>query len=222
MKYEIHELALVIPAMLDSEYTQLKADIEANGLMTPITLFENQVLDGRHRYQACQELGIEPDYTTLKEDANPLLFVVSANVKRRHLTPTQLAKIAHELSKDSNLGGDRQSEEYLSTTSHHVLSQEDAATMTGASLTSIKKAKKVAEDNPDLYERMGEVGFENEDKPITVNSAYNKIKTKKRQEEAKARQAERENAPRAVPDAFTLYHTPVSYTHLTLPTIYSV
>jgi ParB-like chromosome segregation protein Spo0J len=52
MIYEIHPLADVMPAMSESEYQDLLADIKANGLLEPITLYENKILDGRHRLRA--------------------------------------------------------------------------------------------------------------------------------------------------------------------------
>ncbi len=42
----------------DGEYVALKNDITQNGLLHPIVIFEGQVLDGRHRYSACVELGV--------------------------------------------------------------------------------------------------------------------------------------------------------------------
>src|SRR4051812_31397825 len=55
------EYAKLVPEIPQSDYQSLKASIKENGLFVPIIL--NQygiILDGHHRYRACQELEIEP------------------------------------------------------------------------------------------------------------------------------------------------------------------
>ena len=37
MEYQIHELAYLFPKMSDDRFADLKADIEANGLLEPVT-----------------------------------------------------------------------------------------------------------------------------------------------------------------------------------------
>ncbi len=59
-KLEIHPLAEMLPEMDDKDYAILKHDIEAVGQQEPIVLYEAKILDGRHRYRACRELGIKP------------------------------------------------------------------------------------------------------------------------------------------------------------------
>ncbi|MEM3265691.1 MAG: ParB/RepB/Spo0J family partition protein [Thermoplasmata archaeon] len=89
---EIHDLCNILPEMTKEEFNELKEDIEKNGLLNPIVLFENKVLDGRHRYRACLELGIEPRFIKFEGDRlDALSFVISENIKRRHLTASQKA-----------------------------------------------------------------------------------------------------------------------------------
>ena len=66
-KLRIHEAAGLIPAMSDEEYESLKADIAAHGQREPLVVHEGRVLDGRHRYRACLELGLEPKTVTWDE-----------------------------------------------------------------------------------------------------------------------------------------------------------
>ena len=63
-KIKVHPAAAIIPAMTAEDYGLLKEDIQRNGLVMPIILCDGMILDGRHRYQACLELGMEPKFTT--------------------------------------------------------------------------------------------------------------------------------------------------------------
>lgn len=60
MNYEFHEVENLFPMMTPEEFSELKNDIAANGLIEPIWLHNGKIIDGRNRYNACLELGIEP------------------------------------------------------------------------------------------------------------------------------------------------------------------
>jgi len=85
--------------MTGDDYRVLVSDIRANGLLEPITLCEGKILDGRNRYAACLELGIEPRYREWNNESSPIAYVVSLNLARRHLTSSQRAVIALEVEK---------------------------------------------------------------------------------------------------------------------------
>jgi len=90
MHYEPHEYSLVFPEMSAEQFKRLSEDIGVNGLLHDIVLFEGKILDGRHRYRACNEQGVLPrfrDYT----GTDAAGFVTSENVARRHLSASQLA-----------------------------------------------------------------------------------------------------------------------------------
>ena len=91
--YDFHELCCIFPRCSDEELQLLVSDIRENGLKTPITLFEGKILDGRNRYLACELLGIEPDYVQF-EGTEPMSFVISHNLCRRHLSESQRAMVA--------------------------------------------------------------------------------------------------------------------------------
>jgi ParB-like chromosome segregation protein Spo0J len=83
--------------MSDEEFVELKASIQEEGQHYPIIVNENlEVLDGHHRYRACIELGIEPDFEVRKfEDRlHEKKFVIEANLRRRHLNNFQLVELA--------------------------------------------------------------------------------------------------------------------------------
>jgi ParB-like chromosome segregation protein Spo0J len=54
------EYASLVPQLSTEEYESLKQSIKENGLWVPIVVNKDGViLDGHHRYKACQELGIK-------------------------------------------------------------------------------------------------------------------------------------------------------------------
>jgi hypothetical protein len=77
------------------EYARLEGDIKARGQQHPITVYREQILDGRHRYRACQALGIEPQFEPfIGDDQSALAFVIGENLHRRHLSPSQVGMVA--------------------------------------------------------------------------------------------------------------------------------
>ena len=83
--------------MSEEEFSQLKASIRTEGQHYPIIVNEDlEVLDGHHRFRACNELGLEPDFEVRKFDDKLLekKFVIEANLRRRHLNNFQLVELA--------------------------------------------------------------------------------------------------------------------------------
>ena len=94
---EFHPLANLFPMLDDTDYVNLRNDIKTNGLNVPIVRYEGKVLDGRNRSRVCKELGIESDVVEYVGD-DPLGFVLSMNLHRRHLDASQRAMIAADLA----------------------------------------------------------------------------------------------------------------------------
>ncbi len=95
--YEYHPLAKLFPLMSKAEIDELAEDIKVNGLTYPIVLYEGKILDGRNRYLACQKAGVTPEFSEYPGN-EPIQFVLSLNLKRRHLTTQQRAEIADKLA----------------------------------------------------------------------------------------------------------------------------
>ena len=91
-EYEFHPYATKLPELSDREFAALVEDIAENGLIDAITLCEGTILDGRNRYLACRTARYEfsdDDFVELPEGKDPLLFVISKNFQRRHMSAEQ-------------------------------------------------------------------------------------------------------------------------------------
>lgn len=106
-EYEIHELCSMFPLMPQDQFNALVDSIKDNGLLSPVVLHEGKILDGRHRYKACINLGMEIKFETYVGE-DPLGYVLAHNLARRHLDESQRAMIAARLAGTS-WGGDRKS-----------------------------------------------------------------------------------------------------------------
>jgi hypothetical protein len=90
----IHPAAEMFPPLGGEEFRELKEDVRLRGLREPIVLHDGKILDGRNRYRACRELGVEPKTVGWDGVGTPEEFVLSMNLLRRHLTASQRACIA--------------------------------------------------------------------------------------------------------------------------------
>lgn len=132
----VHPVADIFPRMTAAEYAALRDDIKANGQREPIWVFDGQIIDGRHRAQACEEIGIEPAVREYDGDESGLVgFVVSLNLHRRHLDESQRSLVAARLAtlpKGANQHA-----------SIDAPSQAQAADLLNVSRPSVQRAREV-------------------------------------------------------------------------------
>ena len=146
-----HQLSAIFPRMGDAELTVLAEDIKANRLKEPIWLLEDKILDGNNRYRACLKIGYplkDTDFRPFdpKVLGDPLAFVVSANLHRRHLNESQRATIAARLVS-TKLGSNQYNRAGVTA--------EKAAKLLGVSEATVKMAKAVAEKAaPEIVEKV--------------------------------------------------------------------
>ena len=97
LTYPFHPLANVFPLLEGCEFSVLVKDIRTHGLNEPIVLLDGLVLDGRNRMRACVAAGV-PYRTVSFDGPDPVAFVISANLRRRHLNTSQRSMVAAELA----------------------------------------------------------------------------------------------------------------------------
>ena len=68
---EFHAVANLFPLLRGAAFAELVADIRKNGLHEPIVVdAAGRIVDGRNRYRACQEAGVEARYVQWQARAN--------------------------------------------------------------------------------------------------------------------------------------------------------
>jgi DNA modification methylase len=167
----------------DTELADLAADIKEHGLVHPVVMFKAVLLDGRNRLAACKIAEVEPTFTEYDGD-DPIAFVISVNVMRRQLNPSQLACVAVELElmfaveakkRQSQAGGDKRALEVnLPQVNRAAQSRDQAATMVGVSGAMIQRAKAIKKADPKAFKQiMADT--------VTVNKVWHGMQKRKRE-----------------------------------------
>jgi hypothetical protein len=161
---EFHPLANLFPMLDVSQAAELVADIEAHGLRQAIVTFEGKILDGRNRLAACKLTGVEPRFKEFTGN-DPLSYVISLNLNRRHLSESQRATIAAKIATLEH--GQRQSGKFAG-----VPAQAEAAKRMNVSERSVRSARQVLEKGtPELIASV-------EQGKTSINAAIKSIKPK--------------------------------------------
>lgn len=147
-----HPLCELIPPMAEDEFAELKKSIRSRGFdasLGKIVTLDGEILDGRSRYLACLEVGIAPVYATLPAGVDPAIFVLGANIHRRHLSAEQRALAVAEVTKFVEHGGDRKSDQDAPVPLDPPKTLAQAADLAGVSKRTMLDAKKVVAEVPE-------------------------------------------------------------------------
>lgn len=160
-----HPLAEIFPPMSPEEMKELTASIAKHGLRRKITLFEGKILDGRSRYQGCAESGEDPKYEQYK-GTDPVGFVMTENLHRRHLSTAQRAMVAAKLATTKWGGNSRLKEPTLIT-------NELASEIAKVSKESVQLARKIDEASPETAKKVasGEMSLNAAEKAVNEEQA---------------------------------------------------
>lgn len=167
----------IFPEAKPEDFTRLLDDIRQNGFDTkqPVTIYQGEVLDGWNRQRACDELGINPSYTTFSgSDADAIAFVMRTN-KRRNLNSGQWACIAAEADsllavirqrveeeriakQKANAANQHQEPSVKKLTepneNNQARSDQKAAELFNTNRTYVSQAVKIKERAPEVFEKV--------------------------------------------------------------------
>jgi hypothetical protein len=132
-----HELAKQFQMETEEKLQELAEDINQNGLIEKIVLYEDKILDGRNRYEAFKRKGrqfSEAHFVLFDElsGVTPECYVISRNIKRRQMTPGQLAAWAHEYEERRKDAERRQPSTRKSEDHKHTALQDMSARETAS------------------------------------------------------------------------------------------
>ncbi len=164
--YTDHPIANIFPLLEADKLAELAADIGAHGLKQDITLYDGQILDGRNRYRACLQAGVNPTFVVYAGD-DPVGHVLSLNLHRRHLTASQLATVATEslphyeaeAKKRMHAGRPKEGVAIVPQVIEQAKARDQAAAAVGVSPRYVSDAKRVKAEAPEVFEKVksGEV-----------------------------------------------------------------
>lgn len=178
MTLEPHPVADLLPLMDEVSFKELKDDIALNGLREPVWLHpDGRILDGRNRHKACVALRLKPATKVYAGDLSTeaiVAFVISLNLKRRHLDSGQRAFVALRVEQtlaeatrerqvaagDFGAQGGRGNEKPLVKSLTKGLDRNDgkaaaqAAAMVGTNRQYVADAKKIRQEAPDLEQQV--------------------------------------------------------------------
>ena len=160
-----HPIADIWPMMSDDDLQGLSNDIKHQGLLTPVWLYEDKILDGRNRAKACQIAGVKVETKTYTGD-NPVAFAFSLNEKRRHLSSGARAALAVEAKplyeaeakkrqiKSGKEHGRGQKVQQLFAEPITGQSRDKAAADFGTNHQYVNQAEKVKAQAPEVFEKL--------------------------------------------------------------------
>ena len=174
-----HPVAALFPDLNAADFAALKEDIRKFGVKVPILLHGGQILDGRQRYRACQDLGIKCRCVEWNGH-DPWMEVQSRNLLRRQLSKEQVYAIrklaaqqfpeiaapfemerAEARARKAQAKGRPRGEKAALIGSHdrHRESADAIGAQMGVSGSTVKRVDRLAREAPHLLERVaaGEV-----------------------------------------------------------------
>lgn len=98
MTLVVSEISASSHDLSDKEFQALKEDIRHHGQLLPIWKAGDEIIDGRKRFRACQELGIKPKVIDMDIDQDRTAVGYSLNVLRTHYTCSQRAMYAAKMA----------------------------------------------------------------------------------------------------------------------------
>lgn len=209
----VHPAADLFPMLADDELRELADDISEHGLLEPLWIWDDPergpvLLDGRNRLAACRLIGLRPETRVYRGD-DPISFVISENVRRRHLTTGQKADVAlralplyeaqakAQEARRKTTPPDRQESQSTgadlpASSSTPVAptkpkrSRDKAAKTSGTSGRAVAQMKRISDQAPDLAAkvRAGTMALDRAERIIRDRESERKLTEKAKRESA--------------------------------------
>ncbi|UCI07200.1 hypothetical protein [Mesorhizobium sp. B1-1-8] len=179
--YQDHPFAEIWPLLSGEDFAKFVADIKANGMRVPVVLYQGRILDGRARYRACVEAGIEPrfQHTGTSNDIDALNLAVSLNdyrrqhstFERRAFAAARLAHLKQQIQFQEKVKMPTGATRDPSLPGHNRFVKE-AALIMEVSTGSLARARTIIQYAPELEKAV-------EDKRIRLQAASEKARPPK-------------------------------------------
>lgn len=212
---EYHPLANLFPLIDGDEFESLVADIREHGVYEPVIIHDGMILDGRNRYRASKAAGVDCPLRTF-DGADPVAFVISLNLKRRHLSESQRAMVAAKLAnltqgRPVNKAANLPLLNEATPPAPAPIKQSEASTLLAVSPRSTRNAKTVQDKGiPELTESVerGDLSVsaaaliakqsEDEQRRIFAEQKLSEAVADLRQAEKAAKEAEKLPKPKVI------------------------
>ena len=187
MKLEIDpEFASLIPPLTEEEYTQLEANIVAEGCRDPLITWGSILIDGHNRHRICEKHGIA--YQTVEREFvdrdEAVVFIIHNQLGRRNLStanssilalktePLIAKKAARNKDLTKLVGKGIQKKDMVPQISAEPLeTRKELAKLAGVSHDTISKVKRIVEQGtPEQVERIKQGGAGN-----SISAVYREI-----------------------------------------------
>lgn len=159
-----HDLSGLFGDMPKDDFAKLVDDIKRHGLQHPIITWQEQIIDGWHRYRACKEAGITPEFVQFAgDDKKALRFVMQENALRRHLNEAQRIRISKQVldwhTHRAVAGENQHSQEVVSM---DTTSATDIAKAAGVGRASVMRHTAIEQKAPNLLPvvERGDIGLQ--------------------------------------------------------------
>lgn len=160
-----HPAADLFPLLEGAEFDALAEDIRTHGLIEPIVMLDGAVLDGRNRIAACERVGVPIRSREWTGTGSPTSWVISVNLKRRHLNVTQRGTVAVDAlplyeaeakkrQATSTGGPTPQLVERLPQADERRKARDEAGAVAGVSGRTVGKVAAIAKSAPDVHAAM--------------------------------------------------------------------
>ena len=162
-QYRVHRAATLFPIMSGREFEDLVEDVKRHGLREPVVVSGDQLIDGRNRVRACAAADVVPDVRELEAGIDPVSWVMSVNVHRRHLDASQRALLASRLCEVSGETTLSQAGELMGVSRASVAraaavekGPEPLKAAVDAGLVSVGDAYDARSEDPEIIEQLVE------------------------------------------------------------------